>query len=430
MQRHTTLSVCRLSMAVLVGCMGLPVPDAMAAEAEKRLRISLPEALKRASESAPEVVLAKRGIVEAEANRVGAGVILPVNPKLSVDVRPGITKDAGTKPGFAAMMETQFEISNAAGARVREANRRVDVAQVEVTSQVLQARARAWSAYVMAQVSELRVKQSDADVAIGERVLAASRERLNVGASGSLDVTVVEAELAELKALREVALAERESAQMELRQVLDVPASTELELTTSVEAPADVLPTPQLVELALKARPELAATNARIALQETVDERLAKEAAPKVGVYLGLDAAPVSPIFGIAGLSFELPVAQRNQGPRALAQKAKETELDRLVLERRRIEREVTVARMTYDARLKQLSVLAQQAVPSAERTLSLVETGWHAGRFDVFRVTTAARDLARIRRQRLETLLEAWIDRVALERVVGTELPPSGGAL
>jgi outer membrane protein TolC len=422
------MTVSRVSVAVLVGLFGLPEGEVLAEEAPERFRLSLTEAISRARESAPDVVLAKRTVTEAQASRVGAGVFLPVNPKVGFDVRPGVTRDAGTKPGFGLNAEAQFEVSNAAGARVREADRRTEIARAELSGAVLQARSRAWSAYVLAQIANLRVTQADEEIAIGLRVLNASQERVKAGAAGDIDVAAVESELAELRARRELVAADRKRALMELRQTLDLPADAALELTTPVDALDAPVALTRAVELAMKSRPELAVAQARVAYQETIDERLAREAAPKLGVYGGLDAAPASPIFGLVGLNFEIPVAQRNQGPRAIAQAMKETELDRLVLEKRRIEREVNIAHQNYESRLNQLKVLAEQAVPAAERTLRLVETGWTAGRFDVFRVTTAARDLARIRRQRLETLMEAWADRIALERAVGTELPISGG--
>ena len=48
------------------------------------------------------------------------------------------------------------------------------------------------------------------------------------------------------------------------------------------------------------------------------------------------------------------------------------------------------------------------------------MEIGWLAGRFDIFRVTTAARDVARVRGLRLDALEAAWVARVALDRAVG----------
>jgi outer membrane protein TolC len=48
------------------------------------------------------------------------------------------------------------------------------------------------------------------------------------------------------------------------------------------------------------------------------------------------------------------------------------------------------------------------------------VEIGWRAGRFDVFRVASAARDVARARTLRLDALEAAWLGRVELERTTG----------
>jgi outer membrane protein TolC len=62
--------------------------------------------------------------------------------------------------------------------------------------------------------------------------------------------------------------------------------------------------------------------------------------------------------------------------------------------------------------------------VPAAERNESLVEEGWKAGRFDIFRLTSATRELNRIRRQRLETLLAAWTDAIELQRASGGLTP------
>src|SRR4051812_5723336 len=51
----------------------------------ERVALSLPDAIRRAMAQAPEVVIAQNNIRQAEARRIGAGVIMPVNPRISVD---------------------------------------------------------------------------------------------------------------------------------------------------------------------------------------------------------------------------------------------------------------------------------------------------------------------------------------------------------
>ena len=67
-----------------------------------RLSLSLKEALDRAEQRGPEVLLAGRAVLEARAQRVGAGVVLPENPRLSVDARPLFTGGTTGQFGYTA----------------------------------------------------------------------------------------------------------------------------------------------------------------------------------------------------------------------------------------------------------------------------------------------------------------------------------------
>jgi cobalt-zinc-cadmium efflux system outer membrane protein len=216
------------------------------------------------------------------------------------------------------------------------------------------------------------------------------------------------------------AVARRDLSLMDLRQALDLPAGAALVLTTTIEDPGPVAELPTLMVKAVKARPELAVIRKKVEVLQLTDERLAKEVFPKMGLYAGVDATPDAPTLGLLGLSVELPFAQRNQGPRAVAQAEMGAEQERLGLEMRRIARDVTATRTAYEGRRAELKVLDETALPAAQRTLELVDAGWRAGRFDLFRVTTAARDITRLRSRRLDAIEGAWLERIALYRAVG----------
>jgi cobalt-zinc-cadmium efflux system outer membrane protein len=242
--------------------------------------------------------------------------------------------------------------------------------------------------------------------------------------AGEPDVTAVAVELASVRAQLVEARRQAQVSRLALAQVLDVgPAGVEALAPTPLElreAPSEQA----LVAQALERRPELATLRARLALLEATETRLAREGFPRVGYNLGLDAAPASPVFGYVGLSVDLPVAQRNQGPRAVARAQQETERARLEAELRRVEREVASARRSYEARRAEVALFERDALPNARRTAELIETGWRAGRFDIFRLTTANRELQRVERERLEALLGAWGDYVELQRVSGGLTP------
>lgn len=383
--------------------------------------LTLAQALERAASSAPEVRVAAQVLQEAEATRVGAGVFLPQNPRLFVDYRR-LASPPPQDPinGYNLGVDGTLEVSGAGFSRVEEAERRVALARSELVTTQMLAKVRAWLAFVSVQVARERVVIFEAALATATRVESASRERFKNGVSGEPDVVAAQLELNTVKVQLDEARRLQQEAADTLRQVLDLGADEPIELDRGLEEPATPADVQVLVQRALENRPELAIVRARLSLLEVVDTRLVREAFPKLSYNLGFDAAPASPVFGYAGVGFELPVAQRNQGPRAVTQAQRETEKTRLETELRRVEREVAAARRSYESRLRQLALLSKEALPAAERNEDLVEEGWKAGRFDIFRLTSATRELNRVRRERLETVLAAWTDYVELQRASG----------
>lgn len=385
--------------------------------------LTLEQAVERARERSPEVQLAARVVDEADATRVGAGVFLPTNPRIFADYRPLVIELPGSpvdpRNGYNVGINGDIEVSGAGFARVEEANRRVEVARAELDWERRRAAARAWVAYIDVLLSDQRVERIQEALAVQKRVADAARERVSAGVAGEPEVTTVQVEVA--SAERDLIEAQRlqQTARLELTNVLDAEPGTVWELKATALEPSAAPSEQELVERALENRPELAVVKARLALLETMESRLAREGFPKLGLNLGLDVAPASPGFLYAGLALELPV-QRNQGPQAVARAQQETEKARLQAQLRRVAREVAVARRSYEARRQQVAVLATQALPSARRTQELIEQGWRAGRFDVFRLTTAARDVLRLEREQIETLSAAWSDWVELQRASG----------
>jgi outer membrane protein, heavy metal efflux system len=384
------------------------------------LSLSLKEAIERAEQRAPDVVLAGGALRQARAQRVGAGIVLPENPRLNVDARPLFRGGPVGQLGYAATLEMLFDVGGAPRARVREADRLGEVATADLSLERLRGRIAAWIAYLQVRVAETRIDETKGLVGIAERLLRASRQRGAMGASGDIEESLATADLGQLRAAIESATRQREEYLATLRDVLDLATTQPITLTTPLEEPPPPPDRELLLRRAIALRPELAQIRARLALLDARYERLGRERFPKVGGYVGVDASPANPMFGILGLSIELPVAQRNQGPRAVTEAARMTEMERQDLQGRRILREVSTLHAAYESRRSELKLIASTSVPAAERTLELVEAGWLAGRFDIFRVATAARDVARVRAARLDALEGAWLARIALDRASG----------
>lgn len=392
--------------------------------AAETLKLSLPDALSRSLTRAPELQLAERQIQEVAARREGAGIILPVNPRLAAELRPPITDGSLKDLGYAATLEANFDLGGAPGARVREVERDVEVASAQRNWERVQARLRVVSSYLDAQLSELRAHEARAGIEIAQRVLSAAQKRMDAGAGSEFERASAQLELARVETAEQAALRERDQALMLLREGLDIDAGQSLELTTSIEEPPPLAALPGFLKAAHAEHPELLMARARLRALAATRERLERETFPRLGLFAGVDAAPKSPIFGVVGVSGELPVAQRNQGPRAVVARALETEERRLELFTRRVDREISAAWAAHGRRLAELELLTRSGVPAAERSFELAEAGWQAGRFDWFRVALAARDLVEVRAQRIEALSALWAQRVMLARAKGGDVP------
>ena len=386
------------------------------------LSLSLPDALARANAGGPEVTRARFAAREADARRVGAGIVLPVNPRLAVDARPLISGGSGSM-GYGATLDFLFDVGGAPRARKREADRFSAVAQAELAMSRTSARMRALSGYVSAQIAELRITEADAALVVARRVLDATERRVNAGAGSELDAASAQMQVAELEAARMAFERDRAQGLMDLRDALDLESDVPLTLTSSVIDLPQVDDVNALLQRALTAHPELKAIQARVELWSATEERLGKEVFPKVGFYAGVDSAPLSPTYGVLGLSIELPFFQRNQGLRAQSERARESAEADLQLEGRLLQRAVMAALGSYESSRREIERLSSLAVPAAERTLSFAEAGFQAGRFDVFRLLAAARDSLRVRASRIDAIEAAWVARIELERAVGGEV-------
>jgi outer membrane protein, heavy metal efflux system len=399
-----------------------PLPGSL--PASERLALSLPDAVRRAMEQSPEVVNAERNIRTAEARRVGAGVIMPANPRVSVDARPPVYGGGAYRDtGYGAMIDFLFDAGGAPAARIREADREATVARADFVFDRAAARLRAFTAYVHTQVAELRIAEIRSAMGISRRVVVAAQRRLATGAASELEATQAELDFALLQAAEAAFIRERDQRLMDLRDVLDLSPTVALDLTSPVDEPPRLSDAQVYVDRALRRHPALAALQARVHLLDATEVRLEREIFPRVGVYAGVDAAPLSPVYGLLGLSLELPFAQRNQGPRAVTARQREGVRTRIELEARRLSRDVVAAWNAYEARRLELERITQRAMPAAAKTLSFAEAGWQAGRFDLFRLLTAARDALRLRANRIDVLEAAWLARIELERAVGEEI-------
>lgn len=417
-------SFARLGLAVVfVPLVAAAAPDVMTDGTPRVL--SFDQAIALGVAQSPLVRRASAERQVAEAGRIGAGVLLPVNPYLSAnlgrrrDVSGSLPPATGLEWGLR--LELPIEIANQRGTRLREADRMIEVARRREDLAKVEARARIASVYVSLQLAREAADSSREFEGLGERLLASARARMTAGASSDVEVRLAEAELGRLRHQRMEAELAAVAYAAELRQWLLLPPGSAVDVEPRAGAPSPI--DRSLEDLLADARQRRQDLNALVASGSALDAqivRLRREVVPNPVLMAEVAQQQPGQTYAGGGLGIALPIFARNQGAIAIAraeQKRTEAEVD---LVRRGIELEVATLFEIVRIRRGELAIWQDEIVPAATVSAQLVETGWRAGKFDLYRVVQVQREANEARRKRLEVLAELWGASINLLRSVG----------
>lgn len=196
--------------------------------------------------------------------------------------------------------------------------------------------------------------------------------------------------------------------------------------------PPPSLPTPldELLALALKTRPELAAQDAAIAREEE-GVRLAKlNYLPDFEVSGGrfINAQGGDGVGAMISLS--IPIAYKYKYDAALAEA--EARLAAARTDRRRVEdalrRDVKQAFLRARTALEQYRLFTTTHIPQAEQALQATQVGYATGKTDFLSLIDSVRAIESIHVEHIQAAADFEKAYADLERAVGTTIPPSSG--
>ena len=396
-----------------------------AARAESTLRLSESEVVARALEQSPMVVraAAERDVVASA--RVQAGIALPANPVVEgagghrSDSSRSVPLAAG--PEWTVRLSQTVEIAGQRGARLREVDRSIAVAEAQQRLAQVETRANARDAYVTLQVARAQLDAAAKRVQLGDQLLQAAQARVKAGAASDVELHLAEVERARLDQERldaELAVSDAERA---LKLLIAAPRDAHVEPTTPLETPAPLdADADRLVQQALAQREELRILGAAKGQLDATTSRLEREIVPNPTVFLDVAGQQPGQLYVGAGVALPLPLWRRNQGELARVHAERRRLEDEHRLLAREVALEVTTALRDLKTRQAEARLWAERVVPSAEANVELVRQGWLAGKFDLFRVVQVTREAAEARRHQLEVLRELWRARINLERATG----------
>jgi outer membrane protein, heavy metal efflux system len=401
----------------------LSLPQLAAAEPEA-LRLSLEETLRRA-EVGLAMRLAGAEISRAAGARLGALPLVPANPFLSFDIGPRWVEGT-TQTSFAARIEQPLDLFGQRGRRLAAADQAVALTQAQRLAVRAAVRAEVRMIYVGVLASQRRETVVLQRLETMKKTLVAARERVRVGAASE-----VETQLAELEQGRaELALvrARRETAELlaELRELLDLSPAQPLALSTELGLPPPRSETVEgLVQRARTRRADYLAYQQERKVAEAEIERWRRERFPAVGLAFSVQRDnPQDTWFGI-GLTVAPPIVHRNQAAIAMASAARLRAETLVEVASRGIERTLRRTLESAASRRRELQLSEGALLRAAERARDLVMAGWRAGKFDIFRLLQAERELLEARFGQVEAWAALWAAEIEIDRTVGEERNP-----
>lgn len=377
--------------------------------AAQPLTLTLEEALVRAREQAPGVLVARARIVEARGRLAGARVRHRDNPTVDIGAGPRST-DTGRLMDVDVGISQVFETGGQRAARVAGAEagiRREDAAAAEALRLALRDVAIAFLRLLHAQ--ERLALLRDAEGMAGE-VLSVAQRRYAAGDIAVLDVNVARSTLARARAARLSAEAERVEAAGLLQRLLGLRLGVaQAGETVTARGALRLGPRTDLAALvaAVENRPDLQALRADIGDAEAEAQLGRAMTRPDIGV--GARYKHEEGHRAVLGeVTLTLPMFSRGQEQQATGS-ARASRL-RIELDAARAAAisEVESAYATSVTRQAAVAAFEQEALPGLDENERLARRSFDVGQISLPELLLIRRELLETRLDYLDRLLDA----------------------
>jgi cobalt-zinc-cadmium efflux system outer membrane protein len=407
-----------LSLAVLVGSVGLEPGRAQSAEPSPAASVSLDQVLELVGQRAPAIAGARARSRQAAARRFTGGV--PPDPEIIVGWGKGESLAGGAKANESSLEVTQFLPSpRVARSRLRSLDAAIAASETEVESVVADTVLEAKRLYYEAAISQAEAGALAEAAKDAQSLHEVMERRVQLGESSEGDRlrTRVEALRTELEARAARSTAEGDRAALN-RFLLGAlgdgfSLSTELDPTRLPESAGD------LVALAMSRNPRYRAAVLRTesARWAVTAERASRLPGLSVSFFREKELDRKGTGFN---LGLTVPLWNRNQGPIRLAEaELAEVEAETLQL---KVLIESDVERLARGARVaRELAVsYRREILPAAAEALSIVRFSLDQGEANLLAWLESRRNYLDILRASYRAQLEAFTRRAELERLVG----------
>jgi len=395
LELHRLCGASRKAVAALAFAVALASPCASAAPANLDANGVVEQALLRNHD-----LQAARAEVRAALGRLKQAGLWP-NPRLELSNetdRPFANQGAYAR---SAGIAQEFPISGRLA--LAENVARVDVARAlaEVNEAERKLVGDVTTAYFEIVVIDQKIELRDGLIRSVAGLEAASRNRFHAGEVSELDVNAATLELLRLKQDRTALAGERAAAIRTLAGLVGFGADEKLTLDTKSRARKLLLPSSDLVALAIERRPDLRLLTLSADRAEAEKALASASAWEDWNVSLGvkrdrlvIEGAPRQPADDALTMTLTIPIPllNRNEGTRDAASAEKFAAQEQATALQQRIENEVAGGSERLTELLSVLQTYETQALPLARKNSELARSAYSNGQISISDVVQAER--------------------------------------
>lgn len=290
-------------------------------------------------------------------------------------------------------------------------------------------------------LAQKKIELAERSVALGNQLLAITRERLEAGDIPELEVNLTRVEVARSEGRKVEAERELHPARARLLAIMGLPPAETAMFSGSLDGAPITMGLEDLKQLALSKRADLKALEAE---KEKGEAEIALAQAERVpNLTLGIGYQRANSAIEVGGeevktrdnlitmkLSIPIPLFDRNQAGIREANARKESAESRRLFQRRVVEREVEAAYSRLTTGEKALAIYSKDIIPLLEENLKLVQEAYRVGEVGILNVIEEQKKFVEVSEAYLTFLHARQTALVKLEAAIGVDLQSelSGG--
>lgn len=391
------------------------------------LRMSLEEAIGLFLRQNLDLLIVKYGIEFSKGQQITARLF--PNPVASMGLvsSPVQGRTLGNSGQIAPQIQQLFELAGKRGYRIESAEYGLQSAEAAFEDAVRQLSFAVKDAYYRVQLARRRLVLAEENRDRFSRILEVNTIRFKKGYIAEVDLIRIRLQFIDFHSQVIQAIQETQSAQSDLRQLLRISPTSELDLTTELDYKRVDPDMVKLRIIAVDGRPDVRAKRSTLSQREA-ELKLAKaHRIPDVTVGAGYDIqgshGPDNPNQMAFSLGMPLPLFNRNQGgimQAEAAMRAAGADLDKTL---NQVENQVDVAYRNLIESRRLVEAFRGGVLDDARSTIAIVERAYERGGVTLLDLLDAARTSRMIQQSYIEALFNYQRTVIQLESAVGRDI-------